>query len=167
MMPLIPYKHIRISTTRTVEKAVGLVSSAISPRRTLSNWSVSTGKEFEGSVNEQGFKIQKIIHNRNSFLPVLYGKFVPTDMGTKVDIHLTMDRVVIIFVCLWLAASGGAFLLLARGSMASGKWDNNTWSILVALVFFYLMIFFGYGFYAKTTEEFIMNLFGGYKIEKV
>ena len=167
MIPIIPYKHIRISTALTVEQAVSLISSAISPRRTLSNWSVSTGKEFEGSVNEQGFKIQKIIHNRNSFLPVLYGKFVPTEMGTKVDIHLTMDRLTIIFVCLWLAASGGAFLLLARGSMTTGKWDNDTWYTLAALTFFYLMMFFGYGLYAKTTEEFVMNLFNSYKIEKV
>jgi hypothetical protein len=144
-----------------------LVSSAISPLSTLSNWSVSTGKDFEGFVNEQGFKIQKIIHNRNSFLPVLYGNFVPTEKGTRVDVHLTMDVLIIIFACLWLIGFGGVFLWLARNSITTGKWENNTWYILAGIAFFYLMVVLGFGLYAKTTEEFIIDLFRRYMIEQV
>ena len=167
MLPVIPYKHIRISTTLTVEEAVRLVSSAISPRRTLDNWSTPNGKDFEGSVTEQGFQIQKIIHHRNSFLPILYGKFIPTEKGTKVEVHLTLDVLMIIFVCFWLAGFGGVFLFLARNSITTGEWDGSTWHILAGIAFFYLMIFFSFGLYAKATEEFIINLFSSYKIEQV
>ena len=166
-MPVIPYKHISISTSLTVDQAVSLVSSAISPRRTLSNWSASTNKEFEGLVTEQGFKIQKVIQYRNSFLPVLYGRFVPNEKGTKVDIHLTMDVLIIIFACVWLTGFGAVFLWLASSWMTTGKWDNDTWYVLAGIAFFYVMLFFGFGLYAKTTEEFIINLFSSHKILSV
>src|SRR5687767_6291117 len=96
MFPIIPYKRIVIPTSLTIEKSVNLVSAAISPRRTINTWFAST-KEFEGNANEQGFKIQKVIHNRNSFLAVLHGKFISTDKGIKIEAHLTLDILVIIF----------------------------------------------------------------------
>jgi hypothetical protein len=167
MIPVIPYKHIRISTALTVEEAMRLVSSAISPLRILDNWSTPTGKEFEGSVTQQGFKIQKIIHHRNSFLPILYGKFIPTENGTKVDVYLTLDVLMIIFVCVWLAGFGGVFLWLVRNSIITGKWDNDIWLTLAGMAFFYLWIFLGFGLYARATEQFIINLFSSYKIEQV
>jgi hypothetical protein len=167
MMPVIPYKHFCISTALTIEQAVSLVSSAISPRRTIDNWSASISTEFEGSVTEQGFKIQKIIHNRNSFLPVLYGKFIQTRTGTKVDVHLTLDALIMVFACVWLTGFGGVFLWLVSSSITTGKWDHNAWYLLAGFTFFYLMIFFGFGLYAKTTEEFIINLFSRHKIEKM
>ena len=166
MMPVIPYKHISISTSLTVEQAVSLVSSSISPRRTRSDWFASTDKEFEGFVTAQGFRIQKIIHNKNSFLPILYGKFIPTEKGTKVNVHLTMDVLVTIFACFWLAGFSGISLLLVIRSITAGKWENSVWYTLAGVAFFYLMIFLGFGLYAKTTEEFIINLFKSYRIEK-
>jgi hypothetical protein len=97
MLPIIPYKRIVIPTSLTIEKSVNLVSTVISPRRTIDTWLASTNKEFEGTVNERGFKIQKVIHNRNSFLPVLHGKFFPTAKGIKIEAHLTLDTLILIF----------------------------------------------------------------------
>jgi len=98
-------------------------------------------------------------------LPVLYGKFVQTEKGTKVDIHLMMDVLMIIFACVWFTGVGGSFLFLESNSITTGKWDNSTWLTLAGIAFFYLMIFLGFGLYARTTEEFIINLFSSYKIE--
>jgi hypothetical protein len=165
MFPFFPYKRIVIPTSLTIEKCVSLVSTAISPYRTINTWFSSSSKEFEGSVNEQGFKIQKVIHNRNSFLPVLNGKFIQFEKGTKIEVRLSLDTLVLVFTSFWLAGMGGVFLLLVIGSISAGAPNKFVWYPLAGIVFFYFMILVGFGSYAKRTEEFIMNLFESYKVE--
>ena len=165
MFPFLPYKRIVISTSLTTENCVSLISAAISPNRTINTWFSSSSKEFEGSVNEQGFKIQKVIHNRNSFLPVLNGKFIQFEKGTKIEVRLSLDTLVLVFTSFWLAGMGGFFLLLVIDSISAGVPNKDMWYPLGAIGFFYFMILVGFGSYAKRTEEFITNLFENYKVE--
>lgn len=165
MFPFLPYKRIIIPTSLTIEKCVSLVSNAISPYRTISTWFSSSNKEFEGSVNEQGFKIQKVIYNKNSFLPVLNGKFVQSEKGTKIEIRLSLDALVLVFSLFWLAGMGGVFLLLLIGSISAGLPNKFIWYPLAGIGIFYFMILVGFRSYFKRTEEFILNLFESYKVE--
>lgn len=164
MSPIIPYKRFVISTSLTVEEVVHMISEAILPRRTLTTWHSSTTKTFEGRVDNQGFEIQKIIHNRNSFLPVLYGRIIPTNKGSKIEVRLTLNILVGIFSVIWLLAMSGVFLLLAIIKANNSNLSEYLWAPLAAIGLFLLVLSLGFGTYTKETEEFITNLFESHKI---
>ena len=161
MIPIIPYKHYTFFTSLSIEQAAKLVSNAIAPRRTLQNWMASNEKGFEGTVNERGFKIEKTHYNRNSFIPVLYGKFKRTNEGTEVTVHLTMHVAVLIFSAFWMAFCGGAFLLLYIDSLQKGRWNSGLWDVLAIIGFFVGLTLLGFAPTAQATDEFITSLFVG------
>lgn len=164
MFPLIPYKRFVISTSLTVEEIVNVISDAILPRHTLTTWHSSTTKVFEGKIDKQGFEIQKIIHNRNSFLPVLYGRIIPADRGSRIEIKLTLNILVGVFSVIWLSAMSGAFVLLAITKTNNSASNEYLWAPFAAIGLFLLMVNLGFGSYAKETEDFITNLFEDYKL---
>jgi hypothetical protein len=147
MFPLIPYKHIVIDTSLTKDKAKGIVSHAL-----------YGGKEFTGKVSENGFTLVRIIHYRNSFLPVLYGKFKMVDKLARIDIHMTLHPGVAIFALFWLGIVG-YWLINSPVNWMGSRYNNGTW-IFIGLVFFlYWMIFFAFGFEVKRSENAIRRLF--------
>lgn len=163
MVPLIPYKRFVISTSLTVEEIVNIISDAILPRRTLTTWHSSTTKVFEGRMDNQEFEIQKITLNRNSFLPVLYGRIIPTDKGCKIEIKLTLNILVGVFSVIWLSAMSVSYILLATTKTDSTP-NEYEWAPLAAIGLFLLMLNLGFRSYTKETEEFILHLFEDYKL---
>lgn len=53
---------------------------------------------FSGSVSPSGFRVQRLIHGRNSFNPVLFGRFSPTPTGTRIRVLLTFHPLVWAFI---------------------------------------------------------------------
>ena len=49
-----------------------------------------TKPQFEGDISPQQFKITRIISYRNSCLPVIRGRFEPTQAGTRIVIDMKM-----------------------------------------------------------------------------
>ena len=159
MPPLIPYKSISFNTMLTLEEAVQLVSEAIAPPRPLFQGLRKAGKEFEGTVSNSGFTMSRAIRYRNSFLPYLYGKFVPGAQGVRVEVRMTMHPLVIAFAALWFTLIGG-FLRLSIGStLTTLKIDEGTLILIGMLLFFYLMVFLGFGIEASKAERFLSDLF--------
>ena len=159
MPPLIPYKSININTSLTVDEAVQLVSEAIAlPRSFFQGWG-KAAREFEGTVSTSGFTISRAIRYRNSFLPILFGKFVPSAQGVRVEVRMTLHPLVIAFAVLWFTFVGG-FLLLAIGStLTTLKVDEGILLPIGMLLFFYLMVFLGFGLEANKAERFLSSLF--------
>lgn len=67
---------------------------------------------YEGKLSDQGFDINRIIHNRNSFLPRIQGRFdqLP-DKGTAIYITLSYCPSVRWFIGLWSSSWFALFLL--------------------------------------------------------
>jgi hypothetical protein len=69
---------------------------------------------YEGTVSETGFKISRIIHYRNSFLPVIRGRFEPqVDGTTAIHIHMGVHTFVIAFLGFWCSIWFGISIPLA------------------------------------------------------
>jgi hypothetical protein len=164
MFPLIPYKHISIATSLGIDEAVTLISNSISPRGSWFQWPAKGGKEFEGKVSSEGFTINRVIRYRNSFLPIMYGRFTPTDNGVRVIIHMTMHPLVIGFSILWCAGVASWSLVSIGSWIATGNLDQVGLIPLAMLALFYLMTFFGFGFEANKAERFVTRLFESNRI---
>jgi len=82
------------------------------------------GKVFEGELAKDGFRLQRIINYKNSFLPKLNGKFVEKVNGTEIIVTIRPDMSVMIFLVLWFAFFGvGSFATLFNFSAETFRID--------------------------------------------
>jgi hypothetical protein len=61
---------------------------------------------FFGSITSTGFRIMRVVRGRDSFNPVLYGQFSPSDHGTRVRVVMTLHPVVWVFMFAWSIING-------------------------------------------------------------
>lgn len=61
-----------------------------------------SGSPFLGTVDNLSFRIRRNIHYRNSFLPMIRGKIVPTPTGSRLDVYMFMHPFSLVFMSLWL-----------------------------------------------------------------
>jgi YD repeat-containing protein len=59
------------------------------------------GSAFLGSVENLSFKIRRNIQYRNSFLPIIQGKIVPTPTGSRVNVFMYMHPFSLVFMMIW------------------------------------------------------------------
>ena len=56
---------------------------------------------YQGTISEDSFQISRIIHYRNSFLPVIRGRFETHQNGTAVQVQMSLHPIVIAFLGFW------------------------------------------------------------------
>ncbi|MBD2200248.1 MULTISPECIES: hypothetical protein [Calothrix] len=77
---------------------------------------------YQGTVSEQGFQITRIIHYRNSFLPVIKGRFqIESSYQTEVHIKMSLHPFVMAFLGFWFFFWYSATIPISLvGSMPNG-----------------------------------------------
>lgn len=70
------------------------------------------GGEFVGTVSECGFEITPKLWYRNSFAPIVKGRFVPDGEAVLIHVRMRMHPLVTGFSVFWF---GGVFLFLLAG----------------------------------------------------
>ncbi len=100
-MKLLPYDTFTIETPDPLMRVVERLSAQIQPPRGFSWSSDPNHTPYEGTISETGFKINRIIDYRNSFLPMIRGEFEHLPTGTLVRIKMGLHPFVIAFVGLW------------------------------------------------------------------
>lgn len=100
--------------------------------------------KLAGSVSDDGFKIRRIpsMFFRNSFLPVFIGKIDEGENGCTVHIKARLHRFVGLFMIIWLAVFGLAFMLI----------DHGRFLILCATFVPVILIIFATAFYIPTRR---------------
>ncbi|HLO84551.1 MAG TPA: hypothetical protein VK203_05990 [Nostocaceae cyanobacterium] len=56
---------------------------------------------YQGTISEQGFQISRIIHSRNSFLPIIRGSFESKSYETAVHVQMSFHPIVMGFLGIW------------------------------------------------------------------
>ena len=161
--PIIPYKHISISTGLSQNRAVAVVSKAVSSTRHWKWRRPKDARPFEGSVFQEGFKISRAIYYRNSFLPMVHGKFILSDRGVIVDVHMILHPFVIVFALLWCGGVGVDLINTIRQAIEMGSATIDMLFPLGMFLFFYLMVSLGFGFEAQRAERLLDELFAKYR----
>lgn len=70
---------------------------------------------FAGRVSESGFRISSVMGGRDSFNPVLFGRFSPTAHGTRVRVVMTLRPIVWVFMVFWTILL--EYLAFGRGTI--------------------------------------------------
>jgi hypothetical protein len=104
-----------LETTKTREEVVRLLKSKTSSKKIFWCSRSSEGNYFYGEINQNSFKIRRIIWYRNSFQPIIRGNIVELTSGTRVEITMRPHWFVIAFTTILLYFLFSAFAPLANG----------------------------------------------------
>jgi hypothetical protein len=140
-----PFQRLSLESRLPVAKVLMRLQQAVEPRKL---WRFSRlHRDFEGVVSLTGFKIIRIIHHRNSFLPVIMGKFQPRPQGgTRIEITMRLHWLVTAFMIVW---AGVPTLILAAavlhvhpglGASVTARHVRRDLFVVAAM-----MLCFGYG----------------------
>ena len=112
-MKLWPSDRFEIATVLAREAIVAALNSRIEPRKRLR--SSSDHAPFQGEIARDGFRITRVIHYRNAFLPVVTGRFLSGPAGTRVNIRMSPHPVVTAFLWTWCSGLGLAMITVLGG----------------------------------------------------
>jgi hypothetical protein len=111
-----------------------------------------------GNISTDRFEIMRITYVRTTFLPRIYGKMFAQDSGTRVDIKITLDPLIIILsILLCTTFILGFFLCL--GLSIFGYTNIFYLFFAAALGLYYLLVFLNYRSQAQLAEEFMLGFF--------
>ncbi len=159
MYPLIPYKHFVINTNLSSEEAGRLAADNLAPPRSLFQARIY-GKKFEGSVASDGFTINRIIRYRNSFLPVLNGRFKPHKKGTKIDIYVTWHPIILVLSPIFFYPFFEMVVMAIKDLLINGHINaSNLDSMGTPIGFLYLIGQILFVFEAKKAERFVRMIY--------
>jgi hypothetical protein len=136
MLVLIPYRRVVIHTTLALTRAVDILSEYVDePAYRLLPTNVG---RFEGVVSSNGFRISRVIRFRNTFRPMLYGRFHRSDQGTQIDVTFRMHRFVEGFLVLWCSP----LCIVGAVAVLRGDWVGFLCLMPVLLVYLGVILFF-------------------------
>ncbi|MCR5696888.1 MAG: hypothetical protein K6G73_07940 [Marinilabiliaceae bacterium] len=104
-----------LETTKTREEVLQILRDNTSPKR-ISIFSSSSGeKYFWGEINQNSFKIRRILWYNNSFQPIIRGNIVELTSGTRVEITMRPHLFILAFTVILLYFLFTTFEPLANG----------------------------------------------------
>ncbi len=172
-MMLIPYERLTIKTTLRAGDALQRLEDSVEPRRYFRWWG-SGHKPYEGKVEGDRFTIARIIHYRNSFLPIIKGE-IQSELG-GCSIHITMypHILVIAFMVLWLGGVGFAFLsflgYFISSVQTSGQQPFSPAGLLLPagmLAFGYVLFWGSFKFESVKSKAFFRELFQAEQVDEL
>jgi hypothetical protein len=109
------------------------IQSVVREEPPLRQWFSSrepVGVPFIGCVRDESFKLRRDIRYRNSFLPRLRGRIVPTPTGTRVSVTMFLHPFVALFMVFWLGGVG--YGALTDTSFRLVLWGMFAFGVLLA-----------------------------------
>jgi hypothetical protein len=160
-MKIIPFDKFIIKTVLSTEKVQQIFQDIVESPRYFIRWLISEHKPFQGKIENMEFIITRIIHDRNSFMPVIKGKIIKSGDGSVVKI-LIRPYIAIIILMLLLAIIPFLILIdiisnwiltgINSVSMISTRYISIP--ILIEIIFsVYLLLLIIYKVEASKTRE--------------
>ena len=95
-----------------------------------------TSPPFVGTVENNSFRLRPAIRGRNSFLPCVWGRLVPTLTGTRVRVIMFIHPLTTLFMVFWLG-------MLAHGALTNWAGPRIAiWGMFICGVAFPAGVFF-------------------------
>ena len=153
-----PSDTFEIKTTMSPEEIVAALNSRIEPKK-LFRFS-SDHAPFQDDISRDGFKITRVVHYRNSFLPIVTGRFLPGNSGIKVVIRLGLHPFVTAFMCVWFGGVGLGVIGTISG-LLSGQAPASPMLLIPfgMLVFGWALVSGGFWFEAKKQKSILFEMF--------
>jgi hypothetical protein len=149
-MMFIPYRRVDVPTSLTIGEIVELLTENVDIRKSVWPGPWRPKSMYWGRVSLDGFQIVRSTWGRNTYLPLITGRFKPSAEGTVVTVRLTLHPVAMVILAVLVGLAG--FLCLRTGG-------GCVWVLLAALVLFHLgMNLVGFYPEEKQSIDWLSNL---------
>jgi hypothetical protein len=159
-MLFFPYERLTLETSLTVNEVVAALSGYVEPKRFWRNPFSRDHKDYQGLVSAEGFKMSRIIHHRNSFLPVIKGRMHPMTRGARVEVTMSLHPFIAAFWVLWLAILGSGSLTGGAAWLASPR-DALRLAPVAMFAFGYLLCTLSFKWESRKERQFLLELLDG------
>lgn len=161
-MQLIPYKSFTIKSQDSLDIVRRRLASQIEAPK--SRWSLSKNHApYAGHIADESFKITRIIHYRNSFLPIIRGKMESVENGTQVQIKMHLHPAVLCFLGLWCSIW---FSVTTAVFMGGGLSIDAAFSFIGLPLFVFTAFWFAFWFEVNKSTRDLTTLLQGYPSRK-
>ena len=153
-MLLIPYDQAILKTSLTVEEVYQKLAEVIEPRKYFHF--TRDHAYFEGSLDKTQFKISRIIHYRNSFLPVIMGELRDELDKTAVILRMRLNWFVIVFLLIFTFMFGGMTIFIMIGQFPN---DEIPWiQPVFLLLFFHTLAILFFHWEARKAKTYLQEV---------
>ncbi len=165
-MNFLPYENLTYKTRLSKEEILKRLNEVTEPKKMIRWTGIFANKNhlaYEGTIEESGFLINRIIDNRNSFLPQITGSIQKeSDQSSTITLKMRLHIFVLVFMGIWLSVVGlVSIAVLSSLFFIDG---NNEFNFAVFIPFFMflfglLMPTFAFRYEANKSKRFFENLF--------
>ena len=97
-MKLIPYEHFSLSSSKSIKDLVTILSKNVAQTPSFSVFRKAHDRPFEGKLFANGFKVKRVVHYYNSFVPIVKGHFNQSSEGTNITVQMFPHPVSYFFI---------------------------------------------------------------------
>ncbi|MEM9976038.1 MAG: hypothetical protein AAF808_00255 [Cyanobacteria bacterium P01_D01_bin.2] len=102
-MNILPYKSFTLETSTPLAQVKQQLASRIEASRLVRSPFSGNHAPYQGTISDQGFDIRRTLNRRNSFVPIIQGRFEPHATGTRCHITMQLHPLVLGFMGVWLS----------------------------------------------------------------
>jgi len=162
----LPFENYELTTALSTDEVHTRLSNIIEAKKRfrLSLFKRNAVKPYEGEINANSFCISRIIHYKNSFLPLIKGEIALAGDKTTIKIKMRPATSVLVFMSFWLGTVALVCLaLLVIGLLRWKQILHSGFSPMllipyIMLLFGSLLIYFGFKTESKKSKTYIAEL---------
>ncbi|MCE3075904.1 hypothetical protein [Chryseobacterium gwangjuense] len=155
-MRYLPFEHLIYKTNLSEQDVIRILSDNVGAKRKLLQFNNTSTKEYEGYINENSFEINRIIKNRNSFLPQITGIIQKSSNETLVEVKMKLHWGVFVFLIFW--CSFVIFFLMIT-LIEAKRISVDVFFPLSMLLFVYLLTMLGFKIESKKSKKDLEKMF--------
>ncbi len=137
-----PFYRFHLDTPLSESAASERIKGLIRPRRSFREWIAfnitrednTVGPPFLGTARASTFRLRRDIRYRNSFLPLVWGRIVPSGVGSRINVTMFLHPLVALFMIFWFSGLGYGVVQL---------WVHREDAVAFAVFMPAVMILFG------------------------
>ncbi len=157
---LIPYDSFEIATGLSPSQITFTLNGNIEPTKWLRR--SRDHKMFQGSITQNGFVVTRIIHYRNSFLPIIRGTFKSSSSGVVIAIKMRPHHCVTAFMCVWFGGVGMGIIAMSTAFFAHDKARYPALLLVLAMfIFGWALVSGGFWFEVNKSKQILLEIFKG------
>jgi hypothetical protein len=165
LMMFLPYERFVIKTHLDPNSVLSKLETVAETTSRFSLFSTEERKPYWGKFKDNRFEINRRIHFRNSFLPVIKGRVNLDVTGSIIMVTMHLEIIVIVFLCIWFGGIIYSFPRLISELITviqSGDFANvNSMGFalpLGLLLFGYLLTMIAFKYEAINSKTFLTDL---------
>ena len=112
-----PLYSFHLDTPLPESAALQRIQGLTRPRRSFREWvafnvsnvtreGITVGPPFLGKVGRSTFRLRRDIRYMNSFLPLVWGRIVPSGVGSRINVTMFLHPFVVLFMIFWFSGLG-------------------------------------------------------------